>query len=331
MRKMLAIAATAGVVGSTVFVGTTSAAAADCRMQRLPQPDGTSRSSVNAGSPSGNWLVGYGDVKSESKPLIWHNGEVRQPKIDVPDAELTAISSTGLAVGTGFRNDGEYAVPVAHQNGKTWKLPTLDKQGDATVSAVSPNGRTAVGSETIYEDGDRVRTIPVRWSGKRLQQVQKLAGRGKAVSDIHRGTVVGSSGDRAYVWPREDKPRFLPQASEPSLAQAVRGNYAVGEESPSDDTTGSVMLWNLHQDTATKLPRAVNAAYDVNSSGAAAVSTREPAGGDAATFENGRLHTLPSLGGGGSATTISEDGVVAGTTHRPSGDARAVVWRGCTS
>lgn len=333
MRKTLAIATTAGAIVSMTLVGSTSAAADDCAMQRLPQPSGSSWTTVSAGSPSSDWLVGSARLSSGgSQLLIWHNGELKQPNIHVPDSELTGVSDNGLAVGTGVENDGEDPVSFAHQNGQTWTLPTVDKSGRASVEAISADGRTAVGSEEVYQDGERVGSVPVRWTGKRLQNVQKIAGpeQGEATG-VDGATVVGSSGDRAYLWSADGKHSFLPQATEPSTADAVRGKYAVGEQSPADDTTGSVLLWNLDQDTATKLPDPVNEAYDVNSSGAVAVSTTEPSGGDAAVVKDGRVHTLPSLGGGGSATAISDDGVVAGTTHTADGKAHPVLWRGCAS
>lgn len=333
MRKTLAIATTAGALVSMTLVASPGAAAEDCTMQRLPEPSGSSWTTVSAGSPSSDWLVGSAQLSSGgSQLLIWHNGELQQPKTEVPDSELTGVSDNGLAVGTGVENDGEDPVSFAHQNGQTWRLPTTDKSGRATVEAISPDGRTAVGSEEAYQDGERVGSVPVRWTGKRLQHVQQIAGAGQgAATGVDGATVVGSSADRAYVWPGDGTQGYLPQASEPSTADAVRGNYAVGEGSPADDTTGSVLLWNLDRDTASKLPDPVNDAYDVNSSGAVAVSTTEPSGGDAAVVRNGRLRTLPSLGGGGSATAISDDGVAAGTTHTADGEAHPVMWRGCAS
>lgn len=337
-KQAIASCAVIGIGATAVVaVDTGHAMAATCSVEKLPVPKQVTSSWVSTGAPSGEYLAGTGFDDDGWHAMLWHDDAVHRVSTPLDNETITAVNSDGLAVGHGMERNPNKRVSFTYDNGTYTELPTVSDDGDATVTAVNENGTTAVGREMIWNNG-AIQHVPVRWTGPRLQHVERLPVDQEGVaSDVaDSGTVVGYRGGspgtpqppQAYLWYRDGSGKALPVIGDYNNSQAtvIAGQYVLGDTSSSADDY-LYLIWDLKADEVDPLPAEVYSAADMNSSGAVAVSTTDDR---AAIVDDGEVHTLPDFGDGASAAyTIFEDGTAAGDAQSTDGTNHAVVWTGC--
>jgi hypothetical protein len=191
-----------------------------CRIDRLPVPDGHPRSVVTGGDPTGRFLVGraYGSTGYVDKHplLIWDNGV--PTRVDMPgdDESFSDVTSTGVAVGSGFTGRDTQSAFV-YRDGRLTGLRA--PAGSVQARAVAENG-TIVGNL----GGGSVDYRPLVWRGPdaAAQLLPLPAGfpAGETVDVDDDGTILAKvsvagsrgpdGGDHGYVWGPDGTGRLLP-------------------------------------------------------------------------------------------------------------------------
>jgi hypothetical protein len=181
-----------------------------CTIHRLPT-GGISKAIVAAGDPSGHYLAGrVYPPGSYPRTVIWKDGRLQGGgTMPGEDADIDAINSDGVGVGSSFAGDDQY--PYVVKNGSATRL----KGG--TGSAVGINAAGVI----IGGLGDDVETAPVRWSSAGAQPTRlpmpsgATDGMARVIGDD--GTVLGTvkvgKNYKGYQWKPDGTGRFLPRAT----------------------------------------------------------------------------------------------------------------------
>lgn len=109
-RLLRATAAALVLASGMVISMPASASSRSCTVEALPVPEGTVRSSVIGGEPTGRYAVGQvEDARNEHTDLLWDNGTLQgqggfrelDPTPDIPydKQNVVAVNSSGLVVG----------------------------------------------------------------------------------------------------------------------------------------------------------------------------------------------------------------------------------------
>jgi hypothetical protein len=199
----------------------------DCTIHRLPT-GGFSKAIVTAGDPSGHYLAGrvYPPGR-HPKTVVWKDSRL-QAGNTVPgeDADIYAINSTGVGVGSSYAGDNEY--PYVVENGTATRL----KGGTGSAVGINDDGVIIGG---LGKDGE---TAPVRWSSAGAEPTSlplpSGATGGKVLAIGDDGTLVGSvefgKNQKGYLWNPDGTGRILPPAT-------VNGQ--TGEFTPSSMSAGT--------------------------------------------------------------------------------------------
>jgi hypothetical protein len=213
----VAVQATGARPGPPTAAGKTSAASApklsepkDCSIHRLPT-GGIGKAVVSAGDPSGHYLAGrVYPPGSYPRTVVWKDGRL-QGGGTVPgeDADIYAINSSGVGVGSSYAGDNEY--PYVVENGSATRL----KGGTGTAVGINAAGVIIGGL------GDNVETAPVRWSSAGAQPTRlplpsgATGGGVTAIGDD--GTLIGTAEfgktNKGYLWKPDGTGRILPRAT----------------------------------------------------------------------------------------------------------------------
>ncbi|WP_326561247.1 hypothetical protein [Micromonospora sp. NBC_01796] len=142
----------------------TVAAPTGCSVQRLPLPDKEPMSLVTGADPTGRFIAGrtYPDKRQDGYPiLIWDNGVPHRIVLPGADQALDDINTSGVAVGSGWLDDGPHA--YVYRDGKVSPLPA---KGSAEARAINDAGQiVGVRGEAV------VGSQPILWPNASAQPV----------------------------------------------------------------------------------------------------------------------------------------------------------------
>lgn len=180
-----------------------------CVIERLPIPGEHPMSLVTGADPTGRFILGrsYPSRAAGAYPvLIWDDGRATRITLPGVDQSLTDVTTTGVAVGAGWDDQGPE--PYLVRNGRVTRLPVT---GSANARAINEAGQIV---------GTRDGRQPVLWPAAGSAPVDlPLPGpdwRGEAVDIDEDGTVVGviSTADgrteQGYLWLPDRTGRVLP-------------------------------------------------------------------------------------------------------------------------
>jgi uncharacterized membrane protein len=171
-----------------------------CAVTRLELPAQATRAMVNAGSPSGRFLVGFSsEGNSTPTPVRWDGTRAEFIAVGGP-AEANDVNDKGVAVGGG-RDAAGRSTAWAYVSGNVVTLPIPVGYTAAEATAINAHGDVA----GVLFDGDR--TAAVVWRGTSADaevNVLSAPGRAAAFGISDEGVVVGGvNGDdknSAFVW-----------------------------------------------------------------------------------------------------------------------------------
>ncbi|MEV4758105.1 hypothetical protein AB0J86_23720 [Micromonospora sp. NPDC049559] len=187
--------------------------------------------SVNAGSPSGRYLVGFTSFKGTIGSAVRWDG-TKQQRLPVPGvlADPLAVNDSGLVVGR-------------YQTGARTVAWAWTGSGDL-IHLPIPAGYTGAEANAVNAAGDvagvlfgRKGTVPVVWRGvnaKAWPEEVKAPGKALAfgISDagVVVGTVEGEKGSVPYQWDAAGvgSPLALPDGTSAATVLGVRGDWAYG-------------------------------------------------------------------------------------------------------
>jgi len=182
----------------------------DCAIHRLPT-GGISKALVSAGDPSGHYLAGrVYPPGGHPKTVVWKDGRLLGGgTVPGEDADIYAINSAGVGVGSAYAGDNEYPYVVA--NGTATRL----KGGTGSATGINAAGVIVGG---LGADGE---TVPVRWTSADAEPKSlplpagATGGRVRAIGDD--GTLMGSveigRDQKGYLWKPDGTGHFLPPAT----------------------------------------------------------------------------------------------------------------------
>ena len=309
---------------------------ATCRVSALPLPDGTTRSEVTAGDPTGRYLVGSASVAvgsgSVSVPLLWVRGQLRSLPALSGQVEYTDVNASGTVIGY-VRDSAGRAHGWVYHHGRYTFLRGLRPADDVYPRFVNTRGDVA-GESVDASTGDMSGFSLVRWSTHHPRGPRELVSPGRtALADIDDdGTVIGSAFldiNRSYIWPRGGPAQVLrgPSGTLDFGAVGLRKGWLGGSEDVTVMETKSAVAWNrrtgvVHRFTNPDyIANAVNGHGDLLLTGGLVPSTL--------AHHDGRLVALPGLGGGNilGARVLADNGMAAGWSRDR--EVHAVVWLGC--
>jgi hypothetical protein len=315
-----------------------------CSEHLLTVPDGVTKAIVggNGGDPTGRYLIGRSYPHSGlEQPLIWDNGVPHKVPIKGDDADLTAVSSNGTAVGESF--SGQTQSAFIYHAGKVSKLGGLTNVGPVAVN----NAGTVAGTQDDHDT-----SLPIVWrtpsSPARHLPLPGSKWRGSPDAVLDDGTIVGtvmptfdSMTSRTIVWHTDGTFQLLPQPAVPGVTgingfwiDDVRGNVAVGRAvvaTKAEEAFYSV-AYDLNTGVATSLGNLQFALTAGNANHWLVGSTGHVNSPIPALWTPGTgIVKLPTLAKktdiGDEAAYISDDGsIIAGQNIDKNGVIRAVEW-----
>jgi hypothetical protein len=212
------VQATGAEPGPPTAGGTTVAASAapklpepkDCTIHRLPT-GGVDKAIVSAGDPSGHYLAGrVYPPGGHPKTVVWKDGRL-QGGGTVPgeDADIYAINSAGVGVGSAYAGDNEY--PYVVRNGTSTRL----KGGTGSAMGISADGVVVGGL------GGNLDRVPVRWSSADAEPTRLRLPAGATGGEVRAigedGTLIGvvqiGKDERGYIWPPDGTGSAVPPAT----------------------------------------------------------------------------------------------------------------------
>jgi hypothetical protein len=335
--------ASAGAPSASASAAPTSLS---CTERLLPVPDGVTMALVgaNGGDPTGRYLIGrsYPHGGSHEQPLIWDNGVPHKVPIKGDDANLTAVSSNGTAVGESFA--GETQSAFIYRNGHVAKLGGLTNVGPVAVN----NAGVIAGVQN-----DHSTNRPIVWrtpaSSAKYLPLPGSKWRGSPDAVLDDGTIVGtamptfdSMTSQTIVWHTDGTFQLLPQPTVSGVKgingfwiDDVRGNVAIGRAVVATKTESAFYSIALDVDTGvvTALGDSHFGLIAGNADHWLVGMTGHLTSPIPALWTPGTgLVELPTLAKktdlGDEAAYISDDGkVIAGQNIDKNGVIRAVEWR----
>jgi hypothetical protein len=333
----------AGTNGATT---STSAAPVpgNCRVEKLPVPDGHPRSLVTGGDPGGRFLVGRayaGTGFVDRHPLLIWDGD-RMTRVDTPgsDATFADVNGSGVAVGSSMDNGVRSSAHV-YRDGRLGTLQAPAGSGEAGVraTAVGENGTVA----GILGDGTGLdRPLVWRDPGAPAQPLTLPDGftSGQAGDVDTDGTILGTvttpgtggreAVDRGYVWNPDGTGRLLPlpeidgRPAQSLWPTSMHNGIVFGRAITRDATTmkSHPLLFELRTGRYTMLTGAFglvgnSMGWMVQEGDRLSVAT-----------PTGRADLPPLASSGARAAVISADGlVIGGQSNDADGRMQAVRWR----
>ncbi len=317
-----------------------------CVEHLLPVPDGVRMALIgaNGGDPTGRFLIGrsYPGGGNHEQTLIWDNGVPHKVPIKGDDANLTAISSNGTAVGESF--SGQTQSAFIYRDGRVSKLGGLANVGPSAVN----NAGVVAGTKN-----DDNTNRPIVWrtptSSATYLPLPGPNWRGSPDAVLDDGTIIGtvmptfdSMTSRTIIWHTDGTFEFLPQPTVPGVTgingfwiDDVRGNVATGRAvvATKEQTAFYSVAYNLDTGVATALGNLQFALAAGNANHwlvgwTGHLTSPTPAVWTPSTG----IVKLPTLatktGMGDEAAYISDDGkAIAGQNIDKNGVIRAVEWR----
>lgn len=309
-----------------------------CRLELPPVPADAMQSHAFGADPTGRIVYGKYFQRltgaAEVQPVLWIDGELVAVDIPGNDANITAVNSSGVAVGSSVVGESEEEIR---------QVAWIYHDGEATELA----GENAE-PFAITEDGTVLgtradRTVPVVWrSPEAAPEDLPRVGSSLILSEITPdGAVVGfrlADPERSFVWwpdgTVQDIPR--PELDGETLgfrAEALNGHLLVGEATLWEEENGWISYiagYDLRTEEYTILSQgpplelwAMNRLGWIGGEADGYASLWSPEGG---------LLRLPDLGahhehGPNLPHWIAEDGRTITGVVEVEGASRAAVWR----
>lgn len=238
-----------------------------CVETRLPVPRPNQEALVTGADPTGHYTVGrVYDGGHPRQVIIWHDGKFTTLAMPGSDAELTDITSAGVAVGFSFPS-GTNSTGWIYQNGR---LSKLKGPYGAQPRAIADSG--TIGGTENTKDGLE---YPIVWHSPSSAAVRlPLPGPNwlGQVDDVDPdGTVVGtvrsrvtSDANRGIVWRPDGSYQLLPLPTSVVAGanglevHSIRDGAVVAAGTVSDSTGKSLtpVLYRLSTGEFTALPGA---------------------------------------------------------------------------
>ena len=312
---------------------TTRTAGSDCRIGTLPVPDGSFRSEVFAGDPTGRYLIGEAAVATaggtEVVSLFWVRGKLTHFPTPYAEAELRDVNSSGQVVGSAMGPDGHRRGWV-YRDGVFTLLPGLKPTDETLSQAINERG-DVVGTATD-SSASPPRTHLVVWPAARPEAVRELRVAGEnddlvAIDIDDDGAAIGRTnlaiGSTTYVWPARGKAFALrgPSGSTEVAAVSLRKGWVAGWD--NSVASGSLPTrWNVRKGIVRHVSTDVYFVYSGNGRGDVGL-------GGAIARRHGGIVPVPGLTptAGSAVKVLSDRDLAAGFSN--DGQAKAVVWRGC--
>jgi len=336
----LVLAACAGVVltapgavaaAPAAAATVTTAAPGGCEISKLPVPEGTSRSDVTGGDPTGRYLIGDATVRvdgvSTLAALLWIDGRLSDFRAPYPGARLADVNASGAITGTTYnQTDGQFA--WRYDRGQFSKLPGLEPGHSTSAVAINRQGDVLGSSLDAAQ-----RAVPVIWPARQPGTVRPVRAAGQPATitpwDLDDdGTVLATTNMETYIVPPRGRAWKLtgPAGSTAVGATAIRNGWVAGYENVAPHSVP--VRFQVRSRTATKVSDGLFFVYSVNRHGS--ISIQGFGHGQAAiAHRDGRIVALPNLGAGAAgAKYLSDAGLAAGFANDTT-MVHAVVWRGC--
>jgi hypothetical protein len=343
-RRLLGLLGLASVTACLVpMLSATSAEAAvtetglaatsgTCQISLLPVPDGTWRSAVNAGDPTGRYLLGDAAVSvngnTTTEQLLWVNGKLTPFQTPYTNATLVDVSQHGAITGHAQRTDG-WSFAWRYEHGRFGTLPGL-LPGDVTEPAAINARGDVVGYSLTDPMGSSV-WHAVIWPANRPGTVRELnvpgaTGPAAAIDIDDDGTILGHIGQNPgatyYVWPPNGAPRQLPApaGTTEAVGSAIRNGWVAG--SAFDGQHSVPVRWNLRTGSVLQLSTDFLTGDAVNRHGAVSL-------GQSIAHRDGSIVALPGLTASDArvARVLTDRGTAAGFDN--DGTVHAVTWTAC--
>jgi uncharacterized membrane protein len=239
------------------YSGTNAMAKSSCKITALDGPKGNKEGSVEAVSPSGEYLVGEADGKTG----VWHDDEFTA----LGKADLSAVDVNDDGVVAGSGDDGsDREGPWVWSDGKFTNLepPKGATNAKANVTGISADG-DVIGNAGTYVDDQSQTADPLLWKmGETKPAKLKKTKKEASANDISAdGTIVGSqqNGENGtvvpWVWKGDGAGKRLPKIpgddGDDLEATKISGDFVTARG--GDDFTDTY-VWNLSDGTSSKKP-----------------------------------------------------------------------------
>jgi hypothetical protein len=305
---------------------------AACRLSLLPVPDGTVRSAVNAGDPTGRYLLGDAAVSiggnTSSQQVLWVDGQLTPFQTPYQYSTPVAVNQHGAITGYALRTGG-WSFGWRYQHGHLAELPGL-QPGDTTLAAAI-NARGDVAGYSVSDPTGSAVAHAVVWPANRPGSVRELtvpgqAGLSAAIGIDDNGTILGYVGGQPgatfYVWSPDGTPRQLPApaGTTDATGNAIRNGWVAG--SAFDGQHSVPVRWNLRSGSVEQLSTEFLVGVAVNRYGSVSLE-------QSIAHRDGRIVPLPGLTEFGplGASVLTDRGTAAGFAN--DGIVHAVTWTGC--
>ena len=305
-------------------------------IHELPLPSGWSGGNVYSSDRHDSFAGSGVDADGRTRPLVWRDGDVTV--LDTPGgvgATAQDVNSRGDVVGVVFGEDTSTRGVLWH-GGQMIDLPLLPGGGYAVPTAINNAGLIvgyAAGEDTSHA---------VAWSADSPQSIRDLgvvAGSAYLTDVTDQGTAVGWTETVGEEFRQEAIAGTVgegltalpgPVPGTNSIARAAAGRYIVGSAvlTGGPEDLGGPVVWGPIGPRALPGPQATPYAVNVHGT----VAGFDPDLG-AAIWDGDNEQQLPALTAGDlfstSATVVTDDDTVAGTSADAQGRSRPVTWS-CT-
>ena len=303
-----------------------AAATVTCAATALAVPAGYDNVSAGIIDPSGRYVGGESTIGQDFVPIMWIDGVPRVVPAHGQSAEIGAINSHGVAVGTILSNNYRDQVIFRYQDGvltklrspvpKSWNLypqPYINEAGAIVVNA-EPPGHSGGDGSIVIEWSPGATTGHVL-AMREIDDVLAIGG-----DFLAGGSYPGGIGQDALVWDTDGgNARTLGHpAGMSALVYGVGGHFAVGGFWTADDRPLPA-LWDLSTGKFTQ-PPLNGPLQSVNAKGWTVDGTRAYLGGPIGAFGPLPGHSAGTANG----VAIADDGTVAGDVADNDGTVPAV-------
>jgi hypothetical protein len=307
------------------------AMATTCRINQLPVPAAAWRSDVNAGDPTGRYLVGEAAVGAGTEgrlvPLLWIDGRLVDFSTPYASATLVDVNASGTILG--LSDDSGVAFAWLYRRGHFTRLPGLQATDATHPVAINGHGDAVGYADDTIVGSHEPRRDMVLWPAGRPGAVRNVnvSGPTNLVDIDDDGTIIGVGAGteptslRSYRWRLGGAPHVLlgPSGTTDIGVISIRNGWVSGFENvfPVNAFTHSLRGRGFNQVAGMGSPYSSNGRGDLGLFSTIA-------------HHDGRIVTLPGLGAGSAQAprVLSDNGQAAGFAN-DGVQVHAVTWQGC--